>query len=1048
MTEDILAPVRAAVAFADSVNPLAKEVHTAAGQLRLDSEIPDLPPWDAQDYASSITGSGADKLADSGVAPLVAAARGYSRLDDSNIADELKRMKVRLNSTQGRRLKNSIESPGRDGMLMPWYSAADIHIASRNSEVANPFTYQIRPSHPELNDKGKPIKYEFLAKLGTPLDIHPATPVDWIDTTPAVMFAEGMLKGDSALSGYLHAQGIPSEELKGEGIEDPLAHLRSIMEAIPHEDRVLIISIAGIYNTPQNPVDWREIDLRGREGWIALDADLTENRFVYQAALELKRRLEEKSKMTQVLFMNPKVVSGEQGELAKAGVDDYLAKAGTWQGLLRELTKYLPAPPKSSDDEQPGNWRIHKDGQSTEECIAIADGPGGQISRYEWKRVVDLGGYIMSLEARRQPTDQEIRTGLFNPNVAVHDIDESIVEIMVEWKTGGRDVKAVVTGPKSILNYAPHEWDRKGAIIPDDLLLHRSWPPERATGHKWLSALKANRAGETARKTRWMRMGWVPVEQGDPVFLIGDQVIGDNEVSASAVAGIDEGNLSVAGHFGVGEDIEGDWGDPAYHERVRQDFRDVMKTYVQDEPWTEPSTAAFVLAVALRPGIPLRPRTTAFIWGPKGKGKSWTAQAIMYFWARRRTDWQDRLPGGAKDTPAFLETAVSKAPIWVVDDLAPSISKKQSEQETAKLEDLTRAIFNNAAKGRMNVDMTAKKVNKPIAQLIITAENELTTPSAKERLISVFIGNGKLNPEKAPTDAVNTLSSERGVQARFTAHFIKYIRHTAVNYAGGWEGFMESIERDRRDQQDAARHIMRRHEASNNSLERATSLAADLLLTFSVLEDMANALEMDWDFREQFQTGVGLGQHLVELVHNAHAANQNGSPGRAVVRALSAVLASGRAHVVSAEDPARPPLEATGEGESLMNHRLGWVPGGSAGEMRPAGDSIGLVVTKDDRKIILFDVETAFSTAQHYYPQLIQHGQGSASAWASVWDEGLAPDNVARRETKLGTYANTTRIRIGDKTRGPRVSGVPIDVDTILNGSLSLDDFSNDDSNF
>src|SRR5690606_3456596 len=41
----------------------------------------DLPPFVGADYSNFITGSGAEKLAASGVAPLVAAARGYKRLD-------------------------------------------------------------------------------------------------------------------------------------------------------------------------------------------------------------------------------------------------------------------------------------------------------------------------------------------------------------------------------------------------------------------------------------------------------------------------------------------------------------------------------------------------------------------------------------------------------------------------------------------------------------------------------------------------------------------------------------------------------------------------------------------------------------------------------------------------------------------------------------------------------------------------------------------------------------------------------------------------------
>lgn len=1009
-----------------------------AGLADVRAHVPTLPQWRASDY--HLEGSGAAKLADSGVAPLVAAARGYKTVGVGNFAEEMKRMSVKMITKQGKRFKETLNVQGQDGMQMPWYSAADIQIANRDGKPVTPFTYQIRPSHPADNEHGKPIKYEFLPNVGTPLDIHPATPLDWIDTTPKVMFAEGMLKGDSALSAYLHAQGVEYQALASEGIEDPAARLRELMNAIPHEDRVLIISIAGINNTSQHPADWREIALKGREGWIAFDADLADNRFVYQAAVDLHRRLDEKSKMSRVLFLNPQIVGGDGGEMAKAGVDDYLAKVGTWHDLVRMITPKLPEPPRSSAEEVPGNWRISKDGLFTEECSAVNDGPGGQLSGYTWNSVLDLGGRILGLEARRQPTDQELRSGLFNENVGSSDVEEAEVQIEVTWTRDGHDSKVIVTGPKSILNYSPVDWDRKGADIPDPLLLHPSWPPRGAKGDSWLSAIKACRGHETEHTTRWLQMGWVPVAGREPVFLIGDQVIGDPDVAVSAVAGIDESNLGVAPHFGVGTDIDGEWEDEAYREKVRSDISAVIRAYIDDEPWTDPSTAALVLAVALRPAIPLRPRTTCYLWGPKGRGKSWTAQAMMYFWSRNKSDWQDRLPGSAKDTFAFLEMVVSQTPIWVVDDLAPSTSKRQSENETAKLEDLTRAIFNNASKGRMNADMTSRKVNKPISQLIITAENELTTPSAKERLIPAYIGAGKLNPSNEPTDAINAMALDHGVQARLTAHFLKYIRRTAVNSAGGWESFMASLGKSRQGLQEVAKKLMIEMGAPKGSLERTTSLAADVMLTFEVLKDMANELGMERSFVKRLENGPeGLGRRLVELVNNAHADNQNSSPGRSLVRALSGLLAAGGGHIISGEDPSRPPFTATAEGDSMVNHRLGWAPaGGGNGELRPCGPTIGTMLEIKGEKVILFDADTAFSKAQDAYPSLIAYGQGTGSAWASIWDEGIAPSFIPRRKNSRGTNVSTYRSRIGNS----RICGVPIEVNTIISGSLTVDDLA------
>lgn len=1478
---------------------------------------PSLPSWAARDYAAFITGSGAAKLADSGVAPLVAAARGYKRLDETNYATEAKIMNVgpaRSQKGQPARLKRTLAAPGKDGMQMPWYSVADIQVADRDGTLAKPFTYQVRPGVPELNEHEKPIKYEFIASAGTPLDLHPGTPVSWIDSTPVVMFAEGLLKGDAALSAYLHANGVPYDQLAYDPRDgDPSERLRQLLAAIPEEKRILILSIAGIWNTHQNPVDWREIKLRGREAWIAFDADTGINPHVHAAAFKLSESLETKSKMEPVMFLSPVVPSDDDGTLAKAGIDDYLAKHGTWDMLLLGLKASLPDAPPRSDNEYNGAVRVSKDGFTVEECTAVNDGPGGTIGSYKWTKIVDLGGRIKTMETRRQPTDDELRTGIFDPNVQAHDIDDAIVEIEVAWTLGGKDDKGIIVGPKTILHFTPADWVRQKAIIPDNILCHPAWPPRAAKGESWLAALKTHRTAETVQRTRWQQMGWVPVEGSDPVFIVGSQVIGEATEGAT-VSGVGTGEIPVADMFGVGVSKVGDdLDDETVRESIRQDFRDVVGTYITAGAWKDRSTAALVLAGALRPTIPLRPRSTIYLWGPKGKGKaipmdaklpvpvserfptgwarnselelgdevysadgtatairtfsdvfeddvyefdlsdgrtvrssaqhlwkvstaasraarassakkangsearrvkaerlrefaatlasgdaaplpelvsatgfsrnqvsaavsaagiqyqdvmisgdagdetltwvdlpvselaeyvhgrtasfselaevqrqisegkhytsgkfgtvrvaksrvypvaetlnaladhveftrapmplektitaetiaadfatarygiraidavdgpdavlpvpaytlgawlgdgtsreggftnpdaevidwiradgyqvtdctadytwyirglmqdlrdldllenkhiparylrgsraqrlallqglmdtdgtiskqgqceltlttrrlaqdavelirsfgirarisesdaaisengtrrvvgsryriqftttepvfrlsrkaarlpekqmenwvfiegvrkvgtapvrcltvehhtgmfaqddfvlshnSWSAKAMMYFWAKGLSTWQDQLPGSAKDTVAYIETCVSRTPIWVVDDLAPSPIKRQAEAEDGKLADLTRSIFNNATKGRMNADMSARKVNKPIAQLIITAENELTTPSAKERLIPAYIGHGKLAASRVPTDAINDLAKERGVPARFTGHLIRFIRQTAISTPGGWATFFTRMEELRTGIQSSTEAIMKEMGTSTGSLERTSSLAADVLLTFEILRLFADELEMEDEFLDLFSLKDGLGRDIISLVSSAHAENAKSSPGTSLVRALSALLASGGAHVVNADDPSVAPIEGTDDSGAMANHRLGWSVGsGSDGKLKANGPSIGTVVTKNGEKIILFDVETAFSKAQTAYPTLIQHGQGTGSAWASIWDENLNPSSITRQVNSRGALVNTVRFSVGTGAGRMRPTGVPIPVDTILGGGVN-----------
>lgn len=1001
-----------------------------------------LPSWTPRDYAAFITGSGAAKLADSGVAPLVAAARGYKRLDEGNYAAEAKIMNVgpaRGQKGQPARLKRTLAGTGKDGMQMPWYSVADIQVADRDGTTAKPFTYQVRPGVPELNEHDKPIKYEFIASAGTPLDLHPATPVDWIDTTPVVMFAEGLLKGDSALSAYLHASGVPYDQLGYDPRDgDAAERLRELLAAIPQDKRVLILSIAGIWNTHQNPVDWREIKLKGREAWIAFDADTGINPHVHAAAFKLSDSLESKSRMEPVKFLSPVVPSDDDGTLAKAGIDDYLAKHGSWDMLMMGLKSRLPDAPPRSDNEFNGAVRVSKDGFTVEECTAVMDGPGNTIGSYRWDKVVELGGRIKAMETRRQPTDDELRTGIFDPNVQVNDVDDSIVEIKVDWSLGGKDDSATIVGPETILHFTPADWVRQKAIIPGNLLRHPAWPPRAAKGEAWLAAIKLNRAEEIVQRTRWQQMGWVPVDGSDPVFIIGNQVIGETTEGAT-VSGVGTGEIPVADMFGVGVSPVGDdFEDEDVKASIRKDFEDVIATYITAGAWKDRSTAALVVAAALRPTIPLRPRATIFLWGPKGKGKSWTAKAMMFFWAKGLSTWQDQLPGSAKDTVAYIETCVSRTPIWVVDDLAPSPIKRQAEAEDGKLADLTRSIFNNATKGRMNADMSARKVNKPIAQLIITAENELTTPSAKERLIPAYIGHGKLAESRVPTDSINELAKERGVPARFTAHLIRFIRRTAITTPGGWAAFFARLEEMRTDVQASTEAIMKTMGTSTGSLERTSSLAADVLLTFEILRLFADELDMDDDFKDLFRLEDGLGRDIISLVSSAHADNMKSSPGTSLVRALSALLASGGAHVINVDDPTVPPIEGTDDSGAMANHRLGWSAGsGSDGKLKPNGPSIGTVVTKNGQKIILFDVETAFAKAQAAYPNLIQHGQGTGSAWASIWDENLNPESVTRQTNSRGALVNTVRLTVGSGATRVRPTGVPILADTILGGGLN-----------
>ncbi|WP_138418694.1 hypothetical protein [Sinomonas gamaensis] len=979
----------------------------------------ELPAWTEDSYDGTITGSGAYKLADSGVAPLIAAARGYERIGEKNF-NTLKDLGVRTTTKQGQRMKRTMGVPGRDGMLMPWYSINDVAASQSKNTRLVPFTHQLRPGVPEDNEQGKPIKYEFVSGIGTPLDLHPAIPAEWIDGAGTIMVAEGLLKGDSALSAYLKANGATWEDLAYSGpAEVARDRMRALLEAIPEKDRVFIFNIGGIHNDRQNPIDWRSILLKGRRAVVAYDADFKKNAHVWKAARGMEKFLLGKG-VSEVRFLDPDFVEDE-----KPGVDDYLAKVGGWKKLMATATKDIGSEPASFE---PGEVQVAADEVSVEE---YAQGPEGQGY---WKQVVKLGGRIKLIESCRTPTVDEQRTLDFGAGVPEHSGLEAAVEVEVAWLDDyGQPYKAVVRGPHTLLMQRPEEWARHAkASFPTSLSRNPLWPPRGASGDKWLAAVKRNRAAETKAQTRWMRMGWVPVEGGSPVFIAGDQVIGGAEqFDATAKPGVTAAVMDVARSFGVGHDIpDADWADQGYRDMVAEDIRQVVHHYVDSGAWTDPATGVLAMCLGLRPALPIRPCSTAYIWGPKGKGKSFTASRIMQFWAAKPgDDWKDTLPGQASDTAAYMEKAVSMAPIWVADDLAPSTWQRAADAGASKLEDLIRAVFNNGAKGRMNADMTTREANRPIAQLVITAENRLATASAMERTIPISMGEGALASTTEPTDELVQLGYD-GIPARLTSHMIQWVQYQGKVHQRRWAGYHESVLKEFADGvREDVKDLMQERGADKSKLERISTLVGDVLLVLPVLQEMAHAAGVDRALVQRLST-VGMGIPVIQNAMQTHDENREAAPGASLMKALRQLLASGKAHIGSTDNPKGAPYIGT-KGEqvhqSLTNSLLGWVPS-SNGEMGPGGECIGRLLTIQNKDVVLFNKEVAFNNARRAFPDLIPPGQGSTTAWMAVWQEGFASSHLNPELSRSGKSTGLYRARIG----GNQLRGVPVNLSTLV----------------
>lgn len=989
-------------------------------------------PFSPEQFTTLDGGHGATKLSTSAVAPLVAAARGYQSVfaepEDDHLDVRAAMTSYRLgslNSSHARKLRANVGDS--DAMMMPWYRMDEVSASASRNDVGRYTSLQMRPEHPVMSETGKPRKYDMFAGTATELDVHPATPYAFFKAPSTVFFTEGLMKGDSALTGMLRAAGVSDVDLAtvpdGKNREDTrrlsAIKLRELMDGVPEEQRFLIVSFVGVGNWKNRP-EWAVAPLKGPDVWIAYDADASVNLNVWKQAQQLTEFLEMR-KVKSVHLLDLGKISDQAAE-QKAGIDDFLADLGRWEDLPGALTN-LPPRPAGKDEAPVGTLRVHPDGVGVQR--AESDGEGG----IRWSEVSPIGGRVVSEETVRQPRPSEMETGQVNQ---VDERNEDVyVNVETRWKNKHGDIEvANVTGPAIILGYPPKDWDRKGAHIPSNLLRHPEWPPEK--GAEWLRAVKSNDPESTEQVVRWRAMGWVPTSAGEPAYICGNTVVTSAGVTdLPGIVGVTEEVLSGASSFGVAKtDEDVDW-----KEQAADDLRAVFDTYIKSKVWTDPRISSTILGIALRPALPVRPRVVAYFVGARRSGKSYSAGQMMQFWQPTPGTWGgDHLPGSAKDTIASMEHSVAHSNIWISDDLAPSVDRNQAAREEDNMGSLIRAIHNNASKRRMNADGTSRTLHNPRAVLVVTAENEQSVSSVSDRVITVHFGDGVLGTQQATDDLVE-MGMYGSEPARLAQAFIRWHLEKATEF-GGWANLHEYVLEERVNCGLLATEIIKA--ASEDSKKKAgdptrhASLASDAMITLVMLGEFARDIGADKDIIEALEL-PNMPTHIAEQVANAYDDQSGTSPGYRILQAVSNLLSSGKGHIGNLSDPNSPPVP-DGDHAEFLNLRMGWTR--EANGWRRQGPQLGWSVLAPDRvtEVVILDQDVAFNEAQRAFPNLIPHGQKSNTAWQNAWEENLClpegPNGWTRQRRGNNRPRPSVRVTVG----GAGVVGVPVLRDFLTSG--------------
>jgi hypothetical protein len=979
--------------------------------------------WPVEAYEPLLAGSGAEKMRSSAVAPLVAIAHGYRTVTKPTMREVAQEFSLgQLNSKHGRQLADNVGL--YDAMIMPWYSPDVVNQAHRRRSAGTADPASWRPSHTSLqirphelsgrrNADGDRLKYDIFAGQRSTIGIHPATPNSWVGPEARVVFmTEGAIKADAALTALLLATGVSTDELAITDTDDmatALIRLHDLMERIPAADRVLITAIVGVGNWHQNP-DWNSLPVRRNEFWMAFDGDVATNPNVWTQAKGMWEFVTRRGATPKLLNLDLAVDDTEAGtSFSKIGVDDYLAEFGSWASLIGRLRPELPPAPVRKAEYAVGEWRVNDEDKCCEELVETPNEFGGSTT--SWVRRAGFAARIVATETARFVTESEMRTGQLAD--AVDAGEHNAVEVLFTWvKTSPSDPgTAVVRGPGTLMADPPDQWHRRGGRVPPALANHPDWPPRSP---EWAKGVKRHRPAEITIRSVWNQMGWVPGQEGGMVFIAGNSVVDADGFSTAALPGVNEHVVAGANKFGLNP--------PDDDNEAAQAVKNVLAAYHGHSPWTDRRVAAVVLATALRPCVPLTPRTSIFFTGPRRKGKSWTAEAIMAFWQAYAASFRD-LPGSASDTKYSTENVVARVPIWVADDLAPDADKRRSDSQQSKIGEIIRAIHNGSGQRRMNSDGSTREVLEPRAMFLVTAENTLAVSSVMDRLVHISTGD-KFLSTTASTGAVEAMSRHTVTQSVVTTTCIQTVALAANEL--GWERARSSWSNQLDSSTDSARH----HMAVGLSVERSgdasrhARIAADLALGLHLLIMTCERLGLD----TEAELVDNMIDDLYSLISDCFSAQRFTTPGASLVQALRSLLAGGQAHL-TAPGLGGPPLRGDdaqfGQDAPWINQRLGWpMPANAEDSPRPLGNPIGFVIADRNGILhVLFEPKVAFTAAQRYYQDMLPHGTRSEATWGSVWAEGLASSVWSRKKGGSG-LTNLVRAR--------NVVGVPVPLSVLL----------------
>lgn len=1014
-------------------------------------------PWTGASYGETLYGFAASKIADSGVAPIVAVARGYRTIASTEQLTAAKRLREKAGGRPNNQEKAivALGDRGGDTLMLPWFA---VDAVAHSGIIAKSSTTQYRRSEAERDQTGREMKYIFRASDPSVIDVHPATPQDWIGDAPNILVIEGLAKGDAALTSMLLEAGVTESELAiqdGDTRETLLLRLSGLMGRVPMAKRFLVASIAGVDSWKVNIQQWTELRPKGRTTYIAFDGDLRTNPRVWSAADRLFEYLRERSSMPVLLDLgSPDVelqingIAGAAkrlesfvdgaGNRKRLGLDDYLTRVDSWSSVLRLSVDRLPEKPVMSEKvPTAGKYRIHPSGNFSEEYVVNRD--SSSMSTGYWEQRALIGGRILSIESSRAPLPNERRDGAIMPDLSPGYFNTQVtIELTWEDADGNPDQVILPDLPGEVLVTSPADWVRKGAILPKKVLRHPEFPPQY--GDKWLSALKDFRSEDTMDYSGWMTMGWVPTDSGNPAFIAGKVVLGSSESDEqSVIACVTDRVLPGAGMYGVVDTFR-TLSTEEYKQQIIEDISALYHHHFASGAIASEDIASVVVAGMFRPTIPLDNSVVIYFYGPPGNGKSFFSSGIMAAWQGEPNSWhENRLPGQASDTPTSREIAMSQVPIWVSDDWAVSSDPNVARVQEAGMETAIRSTYNRSGKRRSsNAGSELAEQHVPIAQFVGTGENDLSVPSIRERCLMINVGGVEpaFGPDAAAVDDLRHFWVHSMVPARLCSAMIRFWANEEFTGLATWPERLEEAKRMYEDAAKIARDDILRRGVSPKKASRPIKKAAELGVVFGVLYDLGIWAGMSVDHPAMVKFDPSSPTSAARPIHYLSAANayatNSATPGVAMLNAIHSMLLKGSAHITNPDNSGEPPIPASEPNSESINVSLGWFKNPSLdGAWSAKGKSIGFIHERDGEMMVMVEQNATFMLAKRETEGLVLPGAASSTTFQAMWNEGLCTTKYARKSSPWVQVR--PKAPKSTKALEDRRSGVPVLLEPLLN---------------